>query len=152
MSNISHLPSSETTTPNIVNGKVPRRPYKELRPREYLTPDEIERLMTAARGLGRHGHRDSTIILIGYRHALRVGEITGLRWDMIDLNKTGLIHVTRLKNGVDSVHPLRGPELRALRRLKKDYPNSTYVFVSERGGPMTDSNIRKMIITNCKAC
>ena len=131
-------------SPTIVNGKVARKPYKELRPREYLTPDEVERLMQAAKKQGRHGHRDMAIILLGYRHALRVTEITSLRWDMVDL-KTGLLHVSRLKNGIDSVHPVRGPELRALRRLKKDYPNTPYVFVTERGGPMTDSTVRKMI-------
>ncbi len=144
MSKISYLQSAKWSTPAIVNGKVPRKPYKELRPREYLTPEEVDRLMAAARKLGRHGHRDKTIILLGYRHALRVSELSSLRWDMIDL-KTGLIHVSRLKNGIDSVHPVRGPELRALRRLKKDYPNTPYVFVSERGGPMTDSNVRKMV-------
>ena len=84
------------------------------------------------------------MILIGYRHALRVSELIALRWDNVDF-KTGLLHVSRLKNGINAVHPLRGPELRALRRLKKDYPATPYVFVSERGGPMTDSNVRKMI-------
>ncbi len=53
--------------------------------------------------------------------------------------------MNRLKNGSPSVHPLRGPELRALRRLRRDYPPAPYVFVSERGGPMTDSNVRKMV-------
>ena len=59
-----------------------------LRGREYLTPDEVERLMTAARTVGRHGHRDATLILIAYRHGLRVSELVGLRWDQLDL-KTG---------------------------------------------------------------
>jgi type 1 fimbriae regulatory protein FimE len=63
---------------------------------------------------------------------------------MVDL-KTGLLHVSRLKNGIDSVHPLRGPELRALRRLRREYPTAPYLFVSERGGPMTPSNVRKMV-------
>lgn len=130
--------------PNIENGKVKRKAYTDIRPREYLTPEEVERLMNAAKGTGRYGHRDMTLILIAYRHALRVSELVTLRWDMIDLKK-GLLHVTRLKNGIDSVHPLRGPELRALRRLLRDYPDSPYVFISERGGPMSDSNVRKMI-------
>jgi type 1 fimbriae regulatory protein FimB/type 1 fimbriae regulatory protein FimE len=93
--------------------------------------------------LGRHGHRDSTLILIAYRHALRVGELVALRWDQVDL-KQGLLHVARLKNGMPSTHPLRGPELRALRRLQRE-SDSPYVFTTERGGPMTTSNVRKMI-------
>ena len=130
--------------PTIKNGKVKRKPYKELRTREYLTPDEVERLMQAAGEIGRYGHRDKTLILIAFRHALRVSEVVTLRWDMIDLKK-GLLHVSRLKNGIDSVHPLRGPELRALRKLKREYPDTPYIFITERGGPMTDSNVRKMI-------
>jgi type 1 fimbriae regulatory protein FimE len=132
------------TSPSIENGKVTRKPYKELRSREYLTPNEVEQLMQAAKNAGRYGHRDKTLILIAYRHALRVSELVGLRWDMVDLKK-GLLHVTRLKNGIDSVHPIRGPELRALRQLKRESPDSPYLFVTERGGPMTDSNVRKMI-------
>ena len=51
----------------------------------------------------------------------------------------------RLKNGVASTHPLRGPELRALRRLQRDYPASPYVFTTERRGPLTDSAVRKIV-------
>jgi len=53
--------------------------------------------------------------------------------------------VTRLKRGVPSTHPLRGPELRALRQIQRDYPASAYVFTTERGGPLTGSTVRKII-------
>jgi integrase len=56
-----------------------------------------------------------------------------------------VLHVTRLKNGLASTHPLRGPELRALRRLQRDYPASAYVFTTERDGPLTDSAVRKIV-------
>jgi type 1 fimbriae regulatory protein FimE len=82
--------------------------------------------------------------LIAYRHGFRVSELVALRWDQVDM-KAGALHVNRLKHGSPSVHPVRGPELRALRRLQRDYPATPYVFVSERGGPMTDSNVRKMV-------
>lgn len=120
-----------------------RRANAETRAREYLTPDEVERITDAAHRTGRHGHRDATLILLAYRHGLRVSELVALRWDQIEL-KAGALHVSRVKNGSPSVHPLRGPELRALRRLQRDYPTTPYVFVTERGGPMTDSNVRKM--------
>jgi type 1 fimbriae regulatory protein FimB/type 1 fimbriae regulatory protein FimE len=100
--------------------------------------------MDAARGRGRHGHRDATLILLAYRHGLRVSELVALRWDQIDLNQ-GLLHVTRVKNGTPSAHPIRGPELRALRRLRRDYPESTYVFMTERRGPLTTNNVRKIL-------
>jgi site-specific recombinase XerD len=63
---------------------------------------------------------------------------------LLDL-KLGLFHVTRLKNDLDAQHAVYGPELRALRQLQRDYPTTPYLFVSERGGPMTDSNARKMV-------
>jgi type 1 fimbriae regulatory protein FimB/type 1 fimbriae regulatory protein FimE len=72
------------------------------------------------------------MILMAFRHGLRVSELIALRWDMIDLD-AGLVHVTRLKHGVNAPHPLRGAEIRALRRVKREYPNTPYIFVSERG-------------------
>jgi site-specific recombinase XerD len=46
---------------------------------------------------------------------------------------------------VASTHPLRGPELRALRRLLRDYPTTPYVFTTERRGPLTTATVRKLI-------
>ena len=138
--------SEQKSTPSVVNGKVPptRKKNKDLRPREYLTGSEIELLMKAARSIGRHGHRDSTLILVAYRHALRVSELTTLRWDSIDLEQ-GLMHVNRLKGGVASSHPISGIEIRALRRLRREYDKSPYVFTTERKGPLTASTVRKMV-------
>ena len=132
---------------HAVNGKVAaprRRPNKDTRSREYLTPSEMERLLGAARTTGRHGARDRTLLLLMYRHGLRVSEASALRWEQVDL-KAGHLAVQRLKNGVTTTHPLRGPELRALRQLRRDWPETPYLFVSERGGPMTASNVRKLM-------
>jgi len=130
--------------PNIVNRNVPvRLKNAEYRSREYLTEQEVEQLMDAAGRVGRHGHRDATLILLSYRHGLRVTELVNLRWDQLDL-KQGLMHVNRLKQGTASVHPLRGTELRALRRLQRDYPMMPYVFSSERKAPLTPDAIRKI--------
>ena len=67
-----------------------------------------------------------------------------LRWDVVDL-KQGLLHVNRLKNGVASMHPPRGPELRALRKVAREYPETPYVSVTERKGPLTPDTVRKLI-------
>ena len=146
MSNIIDLPTAKQQVPSTVNGKVPprRRKYADLRSREYLTEAEVERLMDAAKGVGRHGHRDATLILISYRHALRVSELVSLRWDQVDLGQ-GLMHIQRAKNGAPSSHPVRGAEIRALRRLQRDYPDTPYVFVTERKGPLTTSTVRKLV-------
>ncbi|HEX7859126.1 MAG TPA: tyrosine-type recombinase/integrase [Verrucomicrobiae bacterium] len=123
----------------------PRKPKnRDRRSREFLTGEEVEQLQAAAGRTGRHGHRDATMILLAYRHGLRVSELVSLRWDQIDL-KQGQLHVRRRKNGSPSTHPLHGPEIRALRRVAREYPGSPYVFVTERGGPLTDSTVRKMV-------
>jgi integrase len=88
--------------PSTVNGKVPppRVSNAARRPREYLTPEEVDRLMIAARKRigSRNPHRDATMILIAYRHGLRASELCSLRWDMLDLAQ-GRFHVIRRKNG-----------------------------------------------------
>ena len=114
------------------------------RVREYLTPAEIDALMIAAKQAGRHGLRDATMILVAYRHGLRASELVSLRWSQVDL-KQGLLYVTRLKHGLSASHPLFGPEIRALRQLKRDYPDTDYLFMTERKAPITAATFRKMI-------
>ena len=114
--------------------------------RRYLTANELERLIKAGRN-GRYGRRDATLMLLMARHGLRVTEAIDLRSDQIDFSK-GHLHVRRLKGGIHSVHPIQGDELRALRELKRlQQPQSAFVFTSERGGPMTRSNVSKMVET-----
>lgn len=144
-SNLAVLPHPRRVTPNTLNRKIPQRlKNADYRSREYLTEQEVEQLMGAAAQVGRHGHRDSTLILLSYRHGLRVTELVNMRWDQVDL-KTGLMHVNRLKQGNPSVHPLGGPELRALRRLQRDYTALPYVFSSERKAPLSPDAFRKII-------
>jgi integrase len=81
-----------------------------VRSREYLTTTEIERLMAAARKSSRYGHRDATMILVGYRHGLRASELCDLQWSQVEL-VTGRLHVRRTKNGSPSVHPMQGDEI-----------------------------------------
>jgi type 1 fimbriae regulatory protein FimB/type 1 fimbriae regulatory protein FimE len=135
--------------PTAINDSVARRrPRKrniEVRPREYLTEAEVERLITAARRHGRHGHRDATMLLIGFRHGLRVAELIGLRWAQVNLDEAQL-HVNRVKRGRAAVHPLGGNEVRALRRLKREQPIGTaFVFVTEGRGPFTSNGFHKLI-------
>ncbi len=133
--------------PSYVKPKVippGRRKNADYRTREHLTQDEVDALMEAAGKTGRHPHRDRTLILLAFRHALRVSELVSLRWSQVDF-RNGILHVTRLKNGIPSTHPLHGPELRALRKLSRDYPEAPYVFVSERGGPLTVDSVQKIV-------
>lgn len=146
MGNVVAMPKRTRHTPHIENGKaVPPRRVKniERRTREHLLPAEVDKLIKAAGETGRHRNRDAALLLIAYRHGLRVSELVALRWEQIDFKQCAL-HVTRVKNGVPSTHPLRAVELRALRRLQRDYEGA-YVFATERGGPMTPSTVRKLM-------
>src|SRR5262249_4885777 len=126
---------SKKRTPTIVNLTVKRR---------YLTEREVERLMDCARKYGRYGHRDATMILVAYRHGLRASEVCDLQWQQIELSE-GRLHVHRVKNGIPSVHPIRGDEIRALRKLRREYPKDAHVFVSERGGPISPIGFHRLI-------
>jgi site-specific recombinase XerD len=132
--------------PIAVNGTVPPQRVRNAtrRPREYLTVKEVELLMETARKRGRYGHRDTTMILIAFRHGLRPAEVCTLRWEMVDLGR-GLLHVRRVKNGTPSVQPLGGVELRALQKLKREEIERRFVFMTERAAPITTAGYRKMI-------
>jgi integrase len=138
MASVAKTPTIQKRT--VARGRLPNTNY---RTREYLTEREVERLMKAA-GNNRHGHRDATIILLAFRHGLRASELCSLRWDQVDLVHSRL-HVSRVKNGLASVHPLTGTELRALRRLQREQDPGRYLFMSERGAPMSAVGFRRMI-------
>jgi integrase len=132
-------------TPRHVFRSVPSRPANiVLRQREYLTPDEIERLMKAARDGGRYGHRDATLILIAYRHGLRAVELCGLEWSQVEWGRNASLHVRRAKDGKPAVHPLRGDEIRALRELQRQSAGP-HVFETERGGPFTTDAVNRLV-------
>lgn len=124
---------------------MPRKPKNlDVRPREYLTEDEIDRLIKAARQCGRHSHRDATMILVGYIHGFRVSELLNLKWTQINF-ETAQINVNRLKGGKNSVHPIIAKEIRALRRLQKESGKNPYVFISEYKAPLTPSTFLKIM-------
>jgi integrase len=139
----SHL---RVVAPTIENRTVTprRRPNADLRTREYLTDAEVEKLTEAAK-LNRYGHRDATMVLVAYRHGLRAAELVDLRWDQVDM-QTATLAVRRAKKGTPATHPIRGDELRALRKLQREQdPKSPFVFTSERGAPFTPAGFARMI-------
>ena len=132
---------SSTKPPKVM----PRKPKSEdKRSRKYLTTDEAKRLRAAAKKVGRLGERDSLIVLLMYKHGLRVSELCDLKWEQLQLDN-GVIHVNRLKNGSPSVQPLTGEETRALRKWKREQQANPYVFTSERKGPLASRTVQTMI-------
>ncbi len=120
-----------------------RLKHKDKRPREYLYEHEIDALIKVANGPNKT--RDQALILISYRHGLRAGEASNLKWSQIDF-ETRRIHVTRQKGGIDSVHPIRDQEIRLLKKLWENrVSGSPYVFMTNRGTKFNTAAFQKMI-------
>jgi type 1 fimbriae regulatory protein FimE len=136
---------SSAPPPPKTPGRSPRRTNAECRPREYLTPAEVQQLADAARKTGRYGFRDSVLILTIYRHGLRASEAVQLEWTHFHFDRMNSVHVKRSKNGIPSQHPLGADEVRQLRKLQRDNPERRWVFTSERGGPLSTRSIHSIV-------
>src|SRR4029077_5422201 len=82
--------------------------------------------------------------LVAYRHGLRAAEVCSLEWSQVDF-ALATLHVRRVKSGKPSTHPIRGDEMRALRKLRREGPKSPFMFVSERGGPFTTDSFNWLV-------
>jgi type 1 fimbriae regulatory protein FimB len=102
--------------------------------RKHLTTLEVDRLLAAAKG-SRNEARDRCLLLLMFRHGLRVSEACGLRLSHVD-TESRVLHVARLKKGLSTTHPLRADELRAIKAWLKEreqmQPEADAFFVSER--------------------
>jgi type 1 fimbriae regulatory protein FimE len=155
------MSEAHSLTENRKEGKT-TRPKRlrnlDYRPREYLSENEVERLISVAlreghrrrqnksqgRHKGNHSLRNALMIMMAFRHSFRAGELVRLRWDDVDFQEQTL-HCRRLKNGIDGVHPLGSRELKLLGRLKKQQQPSRYIFMTERGSPITTSTFLKLV-------
>src|SRR5215469_7441870 len=81
----------------------------QRRQREYLTPDEVEKLLAASKIASRNPIRDYTILLLMYRHGLRVSELCQLKLSDVNL-ELGELYVNRLKGSDAGPHPLYNGE------------------------------------------
>jgi type 1 fimbriae regulatory protein FimB/type 1 fimbriae regulatory protein FimE len=140
MSTVVQLKPSKAEKPTVNPGRDKNEAYRS---REYLTEPEIERLIATA-GKGRNPERDRLLVMMAFRHALRVSELVGLKWEQVDL-KTATLHVRRVKGSVPGIHGLSGDELRLLRALRRYDPHATHVFMSERKAPMSADGAQKLI-------
>jgi integrase len=128
----------------VINRRLPRRNKNETyRGREHLEIKEVEAMIQASAKAGRYGKRDAAMILLMYRHGLRVAEVCALRWDQVDF-KAKQLYVTRVKGGLAGMHPLQLEEIRALKSLAAAKLGQ-YVFISERGTPFKAGVVRAIV-------
>src|SRR5580700_1580678 len=121
--------------------------------RLHLTSREVERLIEATKG-SRHEIRDRCLLLLMFRHGLRVSEACGMKLDQVD-TESRVLHVSRLKGGLSTTHPLRTDELRAISAWLKERarikPMSKAFFVSEQRKQMHRSTVNLLLQTYSKA-
>lgn len=130
------VPQRKGTSPNQGHAATGRT-------REHLLPSEVDQLLAKARKSGRYAARNYAIVLLAYRHGLRVSEVADLRWTDINWQDASLL-VRRKKNSKDFTHPLSGEELRALRKLQAG-SKSAYCFTRPDGTPLDPGSISKMV-------
>ena len=140
MNTVFQLRASQSEKPTVRGGRAKNADY---RAREYLTEAEIDKLVATA-GASRNPTRDRLLILLAFRHALRVSELVSLRWEQIGL-VSAIIHIKRAKNGTAGIHGLQGDELRLLRALQREHPYADFVFLSERKAPLSVDGAQKLI-------
>ncbi|KAM3106182.1 tyrosine-type recombinase/integrase [Phormidesmis sp. 146-33] len=122
-----------------------RQKNKVYRSREHLTPNEAMHLIKVAGERGRHRLRDRTLLLMMFRHGLRVGEASLLKWDAVMFDERN-ISITRLKGSESGIHRLQTDELEALMQLKECYPGNYHLFVDERGKKLSTGAIAKIVM------
>src|SRR5271168_2944963 len=119
------------------------RGLAEISDRKHLTSREVERLIEATKGR-RNEIRDRCLLLLMFRHGLRVSEACGMKLDQVD-TESRVLHVARLKGGLSTTHPLRGDELRAISSWLKERarmkPTGKTFFVSEQRQPLHRSTV-----------
>lgn len=111
--------------------------------REHLTEEEVESLIRAAGTVGRHRHRDSTMILVAYRRGFRVSELVALRREHYDQARKTLM-IRRLKGSKSGTHDLSRREVTALNKLLRS-AEGPFIFANERGGKLTPNAFYKIV-------
>src|SRR5262249_26489636 len=99
--------------PSVAGCLPPPTLDKTMKDRKHLVAAEVEKLLAAVKGT-RNEARDRCLLLLMFRHGLRVSEACGLLLSQVDI-ESRVLHVKRLKDGLSTTHPLRSDELRIIK-------------------------------------
>src|SRR6201997_5164270 len=112
---------------------------KMMDERKHLTAAEVHRRLDATKGT-RNEARDRCLLLLMFRHGLRVSEACGLRLSQGNIERRG-VHGARLKAGLSTTHPLWGNEIKAIKKwlaIRAEMkPKTDAFFISERRSPLS---------------
>ncbi|SCC68701.1 tyrosine-type DNA invertase [Kosakonia oryziphila] len=116
--------------------------------RKHLTQSEVERLLMSAKE-GRNPERDYCLVYMSFVHGFRVSETCQLRLSDIDLQERSLF-IRRMKNGLNTNHPLLDNEIRAIRawlRIRESMPGADgeWLFLSRQGKALTRQRVHQLI-------
>ena len=116
----------------------PRQKNSDTRSREYLTPEEVKDLRDGAKNASdRHSLRDELLVILAYRHALRVSELCNMNWDQVHF-ASGKIYIAQIaRTATPAPTTSKVMKMRMLRKLALDYPDSPFLFCSQKGGPIS---------------
>jgi type 1 fimbriae regulatory protein FimB len=110
-----------------------------IKDRKHLVSAEVDKLIEATKD-SRNAARDRCLLLLMFRHGLRVSEACGLKLSQVD-TESRILHVSRLKKGLSTTHPLRPDELKAIKAWlairAKMKPDTDAFFISERRRPLS---------------
>jgi type 1 fimbriae regulatory protein FimB len=126
------------------------------RRREHLTQEEVDKLLAASRTSSRNPVRDYCILLLMFRHGLRVSELCSIKLSDINVD-TKEFYVHRLKDCDSGPHEFYNGESQAVRawlveRAKMNPPETVDVlFISERRRPLSRITIWLMIRQTAEA-
>ena len=131
---------------------------RRKRTREYLTKEELDKLLAASRepGNSRNPARDYCMLLLMFRHGLRVSELCALKLSDINVD-TKELHINRLKGCDSGPHELYNGESQAVKawlieRAKMDAPAEVdTLFISERRKPLSRCTVWLIIGQTARA-
>jgi type 1 fimbriae regulatory protein FimB len=114
--------------------------------RKHLTPLEVDTLLKTIKQHSRNHERDSCLVLLMFRHGLRVSEACNLKLHQVD-TESRIIHVQRLKKGLHTTQPLRPEEVKIIKAWLKKRPQTLQdsFFISERGAALSRITVWDML-------